>query len=202
VGVVEFLLGGLTPPLDPLALHRHKTQEQRAEHRDSGGDLDQPGRDQTDFPLHVVQIQSRTHDPAPRFELLNERLLGLQAVRIVLPLPDVFDVRLLPITQRVYDLHEDPAAQGVLKTRQVVAVEIRPVGVHDHAGVQVGDPEVVLPIVAVAQVLNAGDRGPTGFVLREAPEPDLGLVFRQDAESDVGQLPDHVALPFQQSILE
>ncbi len=155
-----------------------------------------------DLALDVLDIEAGAQDPAPGRELLDEGLFGLEAVRVVFPLPDVLDVGLVPVAEDVGELDEDADAAGVLEVGDVPAVEIGPVGMHDHPDAEIGDPEIILAFVAVAESANALGRGSLRFVERDAAGPGLGVILGQDARSDVGQLPDGVPLALEEPLLE
>ena len=97
---------------------------------------DEAGGHGPDLPLDVLEIETGPEDPAPGRELLDVGLLGLQPVRVVLPLPDVFDVGVVPVAEDVGELDEDPDAAGILEIGDVPAVQVGPVGVHDHPHVR------------------------------------------------------------------
>ncbi len=202
VGFPEFVLGLGPAALEAHALGRHEEEQKGAEDGDADGDADQARGHGPDLGLDVLDVEPGTEDPAPGRVLLDIGLLGLEAVRVVLPLPDVFDVGVVAVAQGVGELDEDADAARVLEVGDVTAVQVGPVGVHDHPDVEVGDPEVVLALVAVAEVADTLGRGPLRFFERHPARAGVGVVFGQDARGDVGQLPDGVSLALEEPLLE
>ena len=84
----------LTTPLDPQALMQSEQQQQGDAAGDGQRGTDEALLDARDLCPHVIDVQPGSHDPAPGGEPLHVGFLGLQAFRVVLPLPDIVDVTL------------------------------------------------------------------------------------------------------------
>ena len=54
----------------------------------------------------------------------------------------------------VYKFHKQFFAVGILISRQIFAIQLRFVWMHDHLGVHIVDPEIILVFRAIAQRLD------------------------------------------------
>ena len=142
----------------------------------------------------VVDVEAGADDPAPGLEALDVRLLRLEPLLVVEPLPDVVDVAFAFGLHQVGELDEDGHPARVGETREVAAVEVGAIRVHDHRGRGVLDPVVVEPVLAIAQLGDDTGCGGLGFLACEQAGPLVGLVRCQHAPGRVRQLPDHLAL--------
>ncbi len=161
----------------PTVAH-HMDEQQGHERRDDARRVNETALQSRDLVLDVFGIKPRADHPSPRGEAPNIRFLGFQATRVVRPLPDIIDVPLVMAADQIGELDENSCAEGIAVIGKVVPVEIRAVWVHDHAGIHVLQPEIILVLVTVAQ----GGDPLGGFRLRllprDAPGRDLALGSR------------------------
>ena len=141
-------------------------------------------------------------DPAPRLEALDVGLLGLQAFGVVLPLPDVVDVALALALHERGELHEDGHPPRIGEAVQLLAIEVRAVGMHDHARLLVLDPEVVLALRAIAQLFDEPGSGTLRLVTCQSAGLLVTLEGGQDAPGGIGELPDRLSLALHERLLE
>ncbi len=202
VGIVQRFLRPGALPLQAKTLQGDEEQQQGDDQGDDQGDADDSIRVIPNLGVDVLDVQTRPDDPAPRLEMPHVRLLGRHPPHVVLPLPHVLQVAFPPLPRQPHHFDEDPVAGGVAVLRQVLSVEIGAVGMHHHSGVVVGDPEVILALFAVAEVLDAHDGGRLGIRPGEATVHFFPVVFLQNAGRGSGQFPDHLPLAGQQGLFE
>jgi len=163
------------------ALLCDEEQQHRHDGADADGSIDDRARNARDFLLHITHVDAGADDPSPRLEALDEGFLLCLALRVVFPLPDVFDVALFLFAYQLSELHKDALPAGVGEIGQVRAVKFGAVGMHHHARVHVGDPEIVLSLGPVTQELDALPGESLGLFQGVASLSLLLVVFCENA---------------------
>ena len=116
--------------------------------------------------IEVVEVEARADDPAPRLEQLHVRDLADRLRRAGLRPQVGHEPGAAPADGR-HELDEEPLARGIGVVREVLAVELRPGRVHDHPGVEIVHPEVLLPLVP--EPPERVERRPPRVLGRHAP---------------------------------
>ncbi|MNP02694.1 hypothetical protein D3C76_945550 [compost metagenome] len=189
VGQVGFAAGDVLHCVDHLCQWRGNAagnqQDQRAEHQ---GDRQQNDEGlyqlAAELDLHVVDVDARAHDPAPGLEQFDvgnllHRRVGTRLGPAVVHQPGAIAFG------RGDHFVEQRLAVRIECTGHALALELG-IGVHDHARVEVFEPEVVLAVVA--QVAHDRD----GLLLRLLTTEALAFQALEVAQDAAGGL-DHVA---------
>ncbi len=198
----EVPLGVVALALKVQAFADDVQEEQRDDDDNRGRAVRHAALEPLDFLADVLGVEPGADHPAPGLEPPDVGLLGCQPRRVVVPLPDVVDVALVPPAHDIGELDEDPDPARVPERGDVLTVELRAIRVHDDAGREVLQPEVVLALGAVAEGGNAGGCLCLGLHPRQLA-PQLGPVrLGQDRHRRVGELADHLALAVEERCLE
>ena len=168
--------------------------EQGADQQDAHEDRGDAVAINRDLLFQVLQVQAGSDDPAPGREQADVGQLVADAARLVLPLPVVVHELVLPLFRGLDELREQPLAVPVAEVGQVLAVQLRAVGVHDHARSQVRDPEVVHVVVAVAGGLEQLHAELPGVVAGDLAAPGHVVQAGQGGDDRVGDLQHAVLL--------
>ncbi len=135
---------------------------------DHGGD-DQhdecnPGGLAQQYCVHVVDIDAGADDPAPGFEGAYVRHLVYRRIG-TRTRPHVIDEACAIRLGHRDEFDEQVLAVGVLRSAQILALELRLGRMHDHARSEIVDPEIVFTVVA--QRAQRRDGLFAGFLLRQ-----------------------------------
>lgn len=142
-------------------------------------------------------ISSRKSVPSAACSInpFRVRYLWNNAAGVIFPLPFIIHVASILGTDNFDEFHKQAFAIRIGEIGDVPAFQIRPVGMHNGAGVHVVDPEIVFklrPVPQAAQIIN-------GLSLGLLPGEQTGFFFLsmsgEDAPRGFGQFSDHLPLP-------
>ncbi len=148
--------------------------------------------------MDVVRIGAGANDPIPLGQFFNEGDLadGLVATWLV---PGVFDKTLTLLAAQLGHFHEHRLAVEVLGGAQVLTDQLSVGGVHNHARLQVVDPQVIA--AAKAQALDRGLGLVFGFLFADQPLGRLLGIVVEDPPGRFHHMLDFAAAAFDDILL-
>ncbi len=177
--------------------------------REEGDDLENPEEnkghafgDRRDLGPDVLDVHPGPDAPVPRPVFLDVRDLREDPARVVLPLPMVIDIAAAGVLDRLEKGLKELLAGGILGIRHILALEVGTVGVHDHPGMGVVDPEVILAFRAVAEAAEMG--GGLLFRLLHRDRPPLREfgVVADGTHRRLAEGMDHLPFPLHQVVFD
>ena len=115
----------------------------------------QVNRERGNFVFHIVDVNAGPDNPVPLGNTAHVGKLRRAAGGIVLPLPLIFQIAFAVFLHQFDKLDEQFFSAfvfGVGVVGQILSGQIGAVGMHDHDRLHIGDPEIVLSVLAVAQL--------------------------------------------------
>ncbi len=156
----------------------------------------------SNFLLNIFHVEACADHPAPRREAGDIGLLRLQAAWVIRPLPDIVHIPLLMAADDLGEFDKDADSARVFEFGEIFSVQIRAIGMHDHARVHILQPEIILVFMAVTKCRDLPEGLLLSLVACHASGLNLVLGMRHDRACRMGKLSDHLTFPVEQATFE